>query len=85
MRRPELVNINERDYLCGLLTLCGPMTDEELWDRGARRRAGLSYDAMQKRRLELFKAGRIVDSGERRYSRKRNKSVVWGLASEPGN
>ena len=69
-------------YIHDLLKLKGPMTDEEIWDRGARRRPDMSQRGARFRRYELCKMGLVEDSGDRRETRSGMKATVWRVRDE---
>lgn len=63
-----------RDQVYGYLRACGldGATDEQI-----QRATGLSGDTERPRRIELLKAGRIMDSGRVRATASGQTAVVW--------
>jgi hypothetical protein len=54
------------------LKACGGATDEETQDA-----LGMAQNTERPRRVELVRAGRVIDSGETRKTKSGRSAVVW--------
>lgn len=65
-----------------LFAVCGPMTDEQLWDVWQQRihSKPISPSGLRTRRRELADAGWIRDSGSKRPMSTGRMAIVWEAA-----
>lgn len=68
-----VVSLREQVYHCIRESVDG-LTDDDV-----QRRLDLPGNTERPRRIELVRAGRIVDSGERRITRSGRRATVWSV------
>ncbi len=66
----------------GVLTIMGPMTDDEIYDELVRRGKKVTQNTLRPRRKELTTEGWVKDSGTKRPSRMGRPSIVWEAIPE---